>query len=352
MQSKFFITLIATLLFMSLSCAGNDSGQTERETESISAEGTPTTAETGEDLPFVLTINGDPIDSDRRASVTERRNSEIRFSSSDVQSCRLDLIHPDGESITIGEWQSREMEFMCEFPYGENHLVLAYGDTVYDILVVSGAPEPEIVTGGCDDAFIDLHPNSRWELKQTSKNEAPSRWSHQITGWTINESDDAFFKLLMERSSGIENRIDHSTELDMRCSDGVIYIISALEKEVGIERLITYEPDSIYIPETIAEGVSWDRRANYVIRTPDTTVTGTLFESQRCTGLERISVEAGEFDAYRVEFIINETLNDSEFSTEGTSWYVPGLGRVLSTGNTEEAPRLELVSYEGISPGL
>jgi hypothetical protein len=107
-----------------------------------------------------------------------------------------------------------------------------------------------------------------------------------------------------------------------------------------------YSDNSVYVPGTLQPGTAWQRIGTFDTTIDNEDISFTLTETLDCTSVENISIEAGEFEAYRIEYTTEKSNDDESYTSNGVSWYVPGLGRIL----TESNARLELIQYQGIEP--
>ncbi len=302
-------------------------------------------------LPFVLIIGEQTLGPDRKVHVPEAQGVTINFMSDDYVACELSVQHPGGETIMIGAWQSDMAQFYQSFPYGENHLFLTFGDQIYDILVVSGAPEPGLEDeGSCEGTLIHYNSDAQWEYEATKENELASRLIYRVQDWTVDSQGEVGFTLAMERRSGIEANVTGTVQADLVCSGKVILIRQAVEQDSETRWLTIYDDGTIYLPSKLNQDIWWERRGTLHVETGDEVTTYDIVERYQCREKERVSVEAGEFEAWRVDYSISQTRDDEEHGYSGASWYVEGLGRILNEADLEGAPRVELVSYEGIAP--
>jgi hypothetical protein len=347
------IRMLVLLILLTASCAARNTRQESPQAGDRGphqSSGEPDLSDLPVDLPFGLFINDQEVGPDMRATVPEGHVASIRFMSAGSLRCRLSVVHPDGETIVLGEWTGGGAAFDHVFPYGESHMIVSYGDRVYEILVVAEPAEPPAAESGCPGAFMDIRTDAKWEYRETFEQEYPAIWEYTIEQWAQDAQGNERFTLRTDRQTGIERKVDRTARLELTCTDATIYIDSATETEGDIEWVTEYEEGSIYIPADIHEGVEWERRGILTISTPEGNTGINLTERFRCTGEERVVTEAGEFDSAVVRFKIDRITPDESLTSEGTSWYVPGLGRVLSTGEMEGSPRLELISYEGATP--
>ncbi len=355
MVHRYLFPFFSIALLLLTACTSSRTASERPETEAPAGQpGVQPEAESAPpELPFSLTIGDSIADMDLEIAVPEGQALDIHLVSEDEISGSARVVHPDGVSIPLGEWHNTEARFVHEFPYGESHLIIEYGEEIYDFLVVAEVAEPEAAATNCENAFMTMQPGARWEYEETIGREYPSRWVYRVDTWTVDADGNVDVTLVVERLTGVEGNVDRVTFLELECVQNVIYIIEAVQREGQLESTTEYEPGTVYLPESILEGTSWQRRGSLEMRGPDRSESYTITETLTCVAHERISVRAGEFDAYKVEFTIEgmPSAEGEPLSHRGASWYVPGIGRVLSIGESDDAPRLELLSYEGVEPG-
>ncbi len=347
--------LLFTALLFSLLIGSSCTPQGEppgEQTDPTSTEGTQEseppngTVEIPDVLPFNLYVNDIEVGADRTVSVPEDQVTMISIFTNDMIIGSLMVARDGSDSVPLGEWQSDQAQFIHSFQYGENHLLITLDHVLYDILVVAGAPEPDAGTKGCSDTFMDLSLDTRLVFEESGDDTAPARWDHYVTNISTDSMGNSAVTYIMERSSGIEGNISHAVTLDLICNGETIYITGASELVEGTVWSTEYDENTLYLPPGMSPGTTWERHGNFDADLGDEVVRYSLVERLRCTGQDRISVTAGEFDAYRVDYTTEKYNDEESFTNSGTSWYVPGLGRVL----TESRARLEMMTYEGIAP--
>ena len=354
MKNKILIPILIFFVVLLISCVAKstDGDQRSVDSETEPVETAPVPEPDPElpppDLPFYLIIDGMTVPDDMQIAIHSVNPVEIQVISSESSDSELIAIHPDATTIPLGSWSSETAVFQHAFPYGENHLLVKWGDSIYDILVVSAAPENSDSGGGCDDAFMELNANSSWRYRQTFNGAISTFWQNRVGSWT--ESDEGIVSLTIETGmeGGVEQNFMPLTTIDLYCADNILYITSAVEIDGDATWTTTYDDSTIYLPSELTEGSTWSRHGTILVESPDGSVELNLVERLQCTGVEQIAVEAGEFNAYRIEFSIERSNDLEEIMDEGTSWYVAGLGRVLSLSG-DGSKSLELVSYEGTS---
>ena len=344
---KLRIILILTLLIAAcLSCADNQ--QEEPESTPEVETGTIATEEPVEETPFDLTINEQSPDEDRQITVTSDQPAIIGLYSPGNTESELRVVHPEGDAEVLGQWAGEVGRFLHRFPYGENHVIVQYGENIYDFLVIAGPPQTQ-AESECEGAYVELNPGVSWEFAETSELDYPATRIYRIDSAASDEAGRPHYNLIMERYGGVEQKIDNILSLDLYCSDGIIYITRAVQQGHNYESDTIYDDGTIYMPPEITVGTTWSRHGSYSETIDDVTSSYDLTESITCTAVETVDIEAGEYEAVKTDYEIARSSGDESASYTGTSWYVPGIGRILSIGQVEGSPRLELVSYEGVS---
>ena len=189
MPKRICIPIVILLTIFLTACPNPDPGPSRITPNSPDESGEqpsgtiqPDNPDTGVTLPFTLRVNGEIISTDLEASVSESEISTIDISSPGILDGNIRVVHPDSTSIPLGEWQADQAQFIHSFPYGENHLVIRVEETEYDILIVSGAPQITPPGQDCANPFFDYSPGAVSTLTETSEDELPATWTHQIVG--------------------------------------------------------------------------------------------------------------------------------------------------------------------------
>lgn len=367
MKTNLALILIIALLTALISCqpsderpgdeeSPNEVGDTGNETVDVSAVIPEVDDETqsnsdGEtlEIPFYMIIDDVTLQDNPEAVIHTQDPVTIQIIGSVSADCELVAIDPDDSSFSLGTWIGNTAIFNHSFPYGENHLLLKWDESVYDILVISGAPEPREQGEGCSGAFMDLSPDTVWTFMLADDRGQITSWEYKVLNWMEPGESGTAFSISMILMGGIERDGSPSTTLDLYCSGDTIYINNAIEDGIRTIWNTTYDEGTIYLPSELTAGTTWERHGTFILDSPDGPLNGEVTEHLRCTGEERVAVMAGEFDACKVEFRIERTLDENSMLDEGYSWYVPGLGRILSVSE-DGSRRLEMTSYTGISP--
>jgi hypothetical protein len=313
-------------------------------------------AQASENFPFSLTIGTTVVGTDRRVSVPENQGVPIQIHSggSAMVSGQMKAIDASGKVSLLGAWQAAQTQFFYVFPYGENHLVITFNNKDYDFLVVAGIPLPaeQSQSLGCSGGYMDLNQGAVWNYEETSNKGYLENWVYKMESWNQAGTGDVNLAIIAQGSTGVEHTIDRTAKLDLLCSKGTVFVSRIIESSINpkTEIVTTYDKNTIYMPPVLAQGVEWQRIGIREVKVGEE--EGTTYhvtEIFSCTGKEHVVTKSGEFDADKVEYSISTTLNKKEITHKGVTWYVPGLGRVLSVGDLEESPRLELVSFTGVS---
>ena len=354
-MTRLIFALISSLaLFLIISCVGGKSPEPPASTtqqENLSSQ-TPIPENNGisRDIPFQLTVNGLNPGPDNDFRVDEGSIVPIGYAGKAAENCEMKVSGPDGTVAMLGQWNSDFASFFYRFPYGENTLTVMHGDDAYEFLVISGVPTSSDQPPPCAAAMIDIRPDAEWVYNWTSETEAPATWTQHITDFVNSESGELTFTLIMEKTTGIEERVTHTTTLHLICSDNTIFVTGVEEVKDDVTWTTFYDPDSVYMPSNLAPGIIWERHGTIRTISTDIDNTSSITERQQCTGPETISVASGEFNAFRVEYSLEIKAEEDSYTVDGTAWYVPGLGRVLNIGNSEGTPKMELVSFKNVGP--
>lgn len=307
------------------------------------------------DFPFSLTIGGQAVGSDRRVSVPESQGVAIQIQSrgGSASSGQMRVIEAKGNVRELGTWQATSVQFYYGFPYGENHLIVSLGKSEYDFLVVAGVPFPsEEPAIGCSGGYMDLNQGAIWNYEETNNKDYPEYWVYKAKSWSETDTGEVQLTIGIEGSTGVEKRVDRNATLDLICSKGTVFVTHGSEIFLNprTEITTTYDKNTIYMPPILVKGTEWQRQGiRHVKVGEEEGTTYHVLEKFICVGKEKVTTKAGEFEADKVEYSINTTSSGKEITRKGVTWYVPGLGRVLSVGEMEGSPRMELTSFEGVA---
>ena len=353
-MSKFFVSLLIVLFpILPLSChsESTESDDTSSKEPAATAAEKAATDDTSnvsdQPEPFTLTFDQIEPGPNRDVNVSENSTVSIEILSSENSGGEISVLYPDAENaISIGSWKGNSAIFAHSFPYGENHILIMIGDSIYEYLVVSGVSEvSERSEAGCRFSYMTLEPGTTWLYREDSSDEFATDWTCDLLEKSKSENGSTELTLRMIASTGVENREIKSVELHLYCSDNQVYIIEANETEEGKTTKITYEPNSVFIPPALNDGDKWTRKGTMEISSADESRTLEVVESFDVVGQEAVSVSAGEFVCSKVDYTVTAE-GDGESSTfSGSSWYAPRIGRILTLGG-EGSNRRELVSFE------
>jgi hypothetical protein len=300
-----------------------------------------------ESLPFDLTIGDQKVKSDLKVSVPESKGITIQFLSQIPTSGQMKIIDSKNKTMLLGAWQSNSAQFYYAFPYGENHLIITLKSKEYDVLVIAGAPA-HASSAPTGPGYINLTANVTWNYEESRKNEYLQYWTYRVQDWAQDPSGPIRLTITTEGSTGVEKKVNRVAQLYLVCRDGTIFITRATETEGETHSNTTYDENTVYLPAILTEGQWWQRQGILEITKDGAVSTYNITEKFTCLGKEKVSVRSGEFEADKVDYLIIRSKGGEEQRYKGTTWYVPGLGRVLSIGTQADAPRMELVSFENI----
>ena len=303
-------------------------------------------------LPFMFFVGDTQVGPDLRVSVPENQGMVIQYQADTAISCELSVQRSDREGvIAIGAWNGEMAQYFQEFPYGENHLFLTRGDRIYDILVVAGPPQPESTSSnGCGKTFLDLNSNARWTYETYRNDESTGQLINRVENFHLMQDGTTSLILVMERFSDEPGKVAGTIEAELTCHGESILVSQVTEVGGEMAKSTTYNDGTVYMPSVLAQDIWWERRGTMIVQEGHDSVYYDVIERFRCTGRENISIAAGEFEAYRVEYTIEQVSWAESVSFSGVSWYVAGLGRVLNDADVSGSPRVELVSYENVGP--
>jgi DUF3108-like len=212
-------------------------------------------------------------------------------------------------------------------------------------------PAPE--KAACNNPYLPIVAGATWNYKLTGP--IPDTFTHTI--------------LSVENSSFVEQDVfaaGVTRQGTWNCEGGNLIALdppSGASANVSTENNVsvdfeTTDLSGVTIPATINPGDTWSQS----LKLEGTqTINGTAFPASnqltsdcKAIGIESVTVEAGTFDAMRVEcqttMNISITMNDapinSTLNLTGTNWYVEhvGLVKTLTTGMGLDSTT-ELVSY-------
>lgn len=212
-------------------------------------------------------------------------------------------------------------------------------------------PAPEVQA--CDNPYMPIVVGATWNYKLTGP--LPDTFTHSI--------------LSVENNSFVEQDVfgaGVTRQGTWNCENGNLIALdppSGASANVSTENNVSVDFETtalsgVTIPATINAGDTWSQSLTLE---GTQTINGTSFPASnqltsdcKAIGIESVTVEAGTFDAMRVEcqttMNISITMGDapvqSTLNLAGTNWYVEGVGLVktLTTGMGFDSTT-ELISY-------
>lgn len=357
-MNKYWVVLIFICLLINVSCIkkepANEKKPDNLPLEHKQVETLPSAESTeSKELPFSLIIGGTIVGPELRVNIAEGQGTLIKVMSNSVETGQMKVIHPEGDSLILGSWQAGVVQLYHEFPYGENRLIITLGEKEYEVLVVAGAPSPgQTKSYECYSAYLKLSYDATWNYEE-SLPDTTIYWKHSIKNLSQNSSGELTATVLAEGIRGNETKVSRTSLIDLVCKGDQLYITRMTDTFEDHKMVISYDAGTICIPPKLEKGVMWKRHGVALYTEGDgEALTYDVEETFTCVGEEPVSVKAGDFTASKVDFKIIRKGNDEEFTSEGSIWYVLGLGRVLSQSYSDSSLKLELVSFDGISPSI
>ncbi|HEX6035220.1 MAG TPA: hypothetical protein VFY83_12325 [Anaerolineales bacterium] len=212
-------------------------------------------------------------------------------------------------------------------------------------------PAPEVQA--CDNPYMPVVVGATWTYKLTGPN--PDTFTHSI--------------LSVENNSFVEQDVFNAgvtRQGTWNCDNGNLIALDppggasanvSTENNVSVD-FETTALSGVTLPATINAGDTWSQsltlEGTQTINEITFPASNQLTSDCKAIGIESVTVEAGTFDAMRVEcqtsMNISITMADapvqSTLNLTGTNWYVEGVGLVktLTTGMGFDSTT-ELVSY-------
>jgi len=224
--------------------------------------------------------------------------------------------------------------------------------------VPAGTPAPAAIAPACANPYMPVMVGATWNYKLTGP--ISDTFTHSI--------------LSMEDNSFVEQDVFNTgvtRQGTWNCQDGSLIALNppsgaSANVSAGNNVSVDFETkdlSGVTLPATINAGDTWSQSLTLE---GTQTINGTAFPASnqvtndcKATGVESVTVEAGTFDAMRVEcqtaMNISITVGDapvqSSINITGTSWYAEGVGLVkTSTTGMGLDSTTELVSYTIPSP--
>ncbi|HDS30688.1 MAG TPA: hypothetical protein ENN67_06560, partial [Firmicutes bacterium] len=252
-----------------------DETQTGEEIPSRELESVP--------LPFELKVGDMVVGSDMTISVPENQGVLIDFYARSPKPSELWVQYPGvEEKQALGAWNSEMAQYFIKFPYGENHLLLTYGDNLYDILVVAGAPIPNAISStGCRDTFIDFRADSRWEYIATQDESAVGTLVQYVEKMERLNYGAIELTLVTNREGSDSDGTQGTVEIILQCQGDVILVKKATEiSESGTVRTI-YRDGTVWVPSQLKPDIWWERAGTVTYQSGSERQTYEIRENYR-----------------------------------------------------------------------
>jgi len=224
-------------------------------------------------------------------------------------------------------------------------------------IVESPTNIPVPSTLACDNPYLPVIAGASWSYKLTGP--IPDTFTHTILSVESNSfvEQDVF-------GTGVTRagkwNCDNGNLIALNPPTGSSGTVSAENVSVDFQ---TKDLSGITLPATMNAGDTWSQSLTLE---GTETINGTAFPASnqltsncKATGTESVTVEAGTFDAMRVEcettmkisIKLGATPTETTLNLVGTNWYVRGIGLVktLTTGLGLDSTT-ELVSYNIPTP--
>ena len=214
-------------------------------------------------------------------------------------------------------------------------------------------PVPAPVGHACDNPYLPIVVGATWKYKLTGP--IPDTFTHTI--------------LSVEENSFVEQDVFDAgvtRQGTWNCENGNLIALDppsggsanvSTENDVSVN-FETKDQSGVTLPATINPGDTWSQsltlEGTQTINGISFPASNQLSSDCNAIGIESVTVEAGTFDALRVEcqttMDLSLSMGDAPINTTlnlvGTNWYVQGVGLVktLTTGMGLDSTT-ELVSY-------
>jgi hypothetical protein len=117
-------------------------------------------------------------------------------------------------------------------------------------------------------------------------------------------------------------------------------------------KFVEYTPYAPLLDFPLSAGKRWHGR--YRAYTADTNFTFDISSECAVAAWERVTVAAGEFDAFRIECTDQVNAGPDEGTLHWTRWFAPAVGIIVKSANREDPRRwnFELASWSGGSAAV
>lgn len=207
-------------------------------------------------------------------------------------------------------------------------------------------------SGACANPYMPVVPGATWNYKLTGP--LPDTFTHTILSAEGNSfvEQDVF-------NSGVTRQgtwnCENGNLIALNPPSGSSGTVNAENVSVDLQ---TTALSGVTLPATINAGDTWSQSLTLE---GTQTVNGTAYPASnqltsdcKAIGMESVTVEAGTFDAMRVEcqttmkisLKMGDTPIENTLNLTGTNWYAQGVGLVKTfTGGLGFDSTVELVSY-------
>ena len=197
------------------------------------------------------------------------------------------------------------------------------------------------IAHACDNPYLPIVQGATWEYKLTGP--LPDTFTHSI----LSVGEDSFIEQDVF-AAGV------TRQAEWKCENGALVALnppSGSSASINTENNVsvdfkTTDQSGVTLPATVDPGDTWSQSLTLE---GTQTINGTAFPASnqmtsdcKAIGVESVTVEAGTFDALRVEcqttMDLSLTMGDvpiqNTLNLTGTNWYVEGVGLVktVTTG--------------------
>ena len=227
------------------------------------------------------------------------------------------------------------------------------GPTPTEAVTEVAATEPSTTSHACDNPYLPVIVGATWVYRLTGP--IPDTFTH-----TFLSVESAGFTEQDQFDSGVTRQgqwqCDEGNLIALNPTGGNSASVSAEGVSVDFQ---TTELSGVTLPASISEGDSWNQSLTLE---GTQTINGTSYPASNqltsnCTAIaiESVTVEAGTFDALRVECTTDMNLTlafdpnnpiTTPLSLTGINWYAENIGLVKSsTSSPGIESTVELISY-------
>lgn len=202
-------------------------------------------------------------------------------------------------------------------------------------------PRPTTVEGLCDNPYFPVVEGATWNYDMTT-NFGTATSTNTIT----DVGTDGF--LMVTDNPNVSYVITWECSAEglywLQSTGGMFAAVFQTDAGTGTVQTISFT--GVSIPAEVQPGDSWISDEEITASGFGVGETFTIYTDYHAVGMETVTVQAGTFDALRVDFTMTNTSEKLPVSIEGTSWFAAGVGQVKTTGLIGDiSSDLELVSY-------